>query len=232
MVAAVAKASRALGEPEVVRAAEDAARFVLERMRGPDGRLLHRVRDGEAAVPGTLDDHAFMAWGLLELYEATYDPRWLREAAALARAMLDRFWDAAAGGFFLTPEDGERLLLRPKEAYDGALPSGNSVAAYVLVWLGRMLADPSMEERAAGVMRAFSPRGRPHEARGRRGGRRRRGRAVPQGLPCQGRPRHGVRLHPPALPVPHGGCGQDARAARGALNPLGTSDLDKAMRQF
>ena len=156
MVAAVAKASRALGEPEVANIAEDAARFVLERMRGPDGRLLHRFRDGEAAVPGTLDDHAFMAWGLLELYEATYEARWLREAVALARAMLDRFWDEGAGGFFLTPDDGERLLLRPKEAYDGALPSGNSVAAYVLVRLGRMLADPSLEERAALVMRAFA----------------------------------------------------------------------------
>ena len=156
VIAAVAKASRALGEPELAVIAEDAARFVLERMRAPDGRLLHRFRDGEAAVPATLDDHAFMAWGLLELYEATYEPRWLREAAALAHAMLDRFWDADAGGFFLTADDAERLLLRPKEAYDGALPSGNSVAALVLVRLGRMLADPSLEERAAGVMRAFS----------------------------------------------------------------------------
>ncbi len=155
-IAALAKAARALGEPVHAEMAARAAECVLGRMRAPDGRLLHRFRDGEAAIPGNLDDHAFMAWGLLELYEATFEPRWLRESAALARAMLDRFWDAERGGFFLTPDDGERLLMRPKEVYDGAIPSGNSVAAHVLVRLGRMLADPSLEERAAGVMRAFS----------------------------------------------------------------------------
>ena len=156
MVAALAKASLALAEPAYAKAAERAARFVLGSMRAPGGRLLHRFRDGEAAIPGNLDDHAFMAWGLLELYAATLDPQWLREADALAREMLVRFWDKAAGGLYLTPDDGERLLVRPKEAYDGALPSGNSVAAYVLVRLGRMLARPEYEQRAAEVVRAFS----------------------------------------------------------------------------
>ncbi len=156
MVAALSKASRALGEPELAVHATRAAEFVLGRMRGPDGRLRHRFRDGEAAVQGNLDDHAFMAWGLTELYESTLEPRWLEEAASLIDSMLQRFWDAAAGGLFLTPDDGEALLVRPKEVYDGALPSGNSVAAYVLLRLGRMLARPELEERAQDVMRAFA----------------------------------------------------------------------------
>jgi uncharacterized protein YyaL (SSP411 family) len=155
-VAALAKGARALGEPAYAEAAERAARFLLERLRGPDGRLLHRWRDGEAAVKGYLDDYAFVAWGLIELYETTYKPEYLRTALELTDDMVKHFGDEDAGGFFFTPDDGETLLVRAKEIYDGAVPSGNSVAMLNLLRLGRLTGRPELEEAAASLGRAFT----------------------------------------------------------------------------
>jgi len=108
--------------------------------RGDDGsvRLRHRYRNGETAIHGHLDDYVFFGWGLIELYETTFDARWLALAKELADAMLDRFEDDANGGFFFTADDAERLIVRPKEFYDGAMPSGNSAALSLLVRLSRM----------------------------------------------------------------------------------------------
>jgi uncharacterized protein YyaL (SSP411 family) len=156
MIAALAKASSAFDEPEYGEAAMTAARFVLERMRTPEGRLVHRFREGETAHQANLDDYAFMVWGLIELYEATFDVEMLQVASELNQQMLDHFWDPDGGGLFFTPDDGEELLVRQKEIYDGAIPSGNSVAMLNLLRLGRMLGDAELEERAAGILRAFS----------------------------------------------------------------------------
>ena len=156
MIAALAVAARALSEPSFAASATRAARFVLDRMRAPDGRLLKRWRQGEAALPGVLEDHAFMAWGLVELHQATQDPRWLTEALALVNVMIARFADDANGGFFLSADDGERLPVRPKDVHDGAIPAGSSVAALVLLKLARLTGDASLEERAQGTFRAFS----------------------------------------------------------------------------
>ena len=103
-----------------------------------------------------LDDYAFLAWGLMELYEATLRIDYLRRAADLTREMIRLFGDEAEGGFFFYGEDGEELLTRPKEIYDGATPSGNSVAAYNLIRLARLLADPRLEEEAERQLRAFA----------------------------------------------------------------------------
>ena len=109
-------------------------------------------------MPATLEDYAFLAWGLLELYQADFDVRWLREAKATIDTMIAHFHDAEHGGFFMTADDGAKLLVRAKEAYDGAIPSGNSAAAYALVQLARLTGEPKYEELAASTFRAFAGR--------------------------------------------------------------------------
>ena len=155
MIAALARASAALEEPRFAAAAERAAAFVDKRLVGSGGRLLARWRDGEAAHLAYLDDHAFLAWGMLELYEATFQVRHLERAIDLVRAMDHLFWDRRGGGYYFAGEDGETLLARAKEIYDGAQPSGNSVAALVLLRLGRMTGNGAYEERAEALFRAF-----------------------------------------------------------------------------
>jgi uncharacterized protein YyaL (SSP411 family) len=156
MIAALARGAQALGEPRYVEAATRAADFVLARLRDENGRLLKRHRDGESGLPAHLEDHAFMVWGLLDLYEATGEVRHLQIAIELNEIMIRHFWDGDEGGFFLTADDGEELLVRPKEIYDGAIPSGNSVAALNLLRIGRITANSEMEDMAEQVMRAFS----------------------------------------------------------------------------
>jgi uncharacterized protein len=156
MIAALAKAARALGEPSYAEAAERALDLLTTKLVREDGRLLARYRDGEAAFPGYLDDYAFLAWGLLELYETTFAPRYLDAAVKLVRDMERLFGDEREGGFFFTGTDGERLLARAKESYDGAIPSGNSVALLVLLRLSRMIGDPLWERKAEALVRAFS----------------------------------------------------------------------------
>ncbi len=149
MIAAYATAYRILGKPEYKNAAENAARFITGTMTRPDGRLFVRYRDGEAAGDGYLDDYAFTAWAMLELYAATYDVQYLDVAATFAETMTARFEDKAQGGYFLYPDDAEQLMLRPKQTFDAATPSGNAVAAAVLVRLSRLTADDKWEARAA-----------------------------------------------------------------------------------
>ncbi len=159
MIAAFAQAGQALGEPQYTMAAKTAADFILETMVDENGRLLHRYRDGEAAIAATIEDYTFLIWGLLDLYQATFDLHYLQEAIRLQAELDAHFWDgtgdAATGGYFFTADDAEQLISRPKESYDGASPSGNSAAALNLVRLGRMTGDTAYEERAAELMVAF-----------------------------------------------------------------------------
>ncbi len=157
MVAALAVGSRSLGESVYADAARRAADVLLRVMRDRNGRLLHRYRRGEAAIPGYLDDYAFLAWGLLELYETTFAVRYLEAAQGLAKGMIDLFGDPDRGGFYFAGRDGERLIARTKEIYDGAIPSGNSVAALVLLRLARLTGDAEFERRAEGIMRYSAP---------------------------------------------------------------------------
>ena len=151
MVAALATAARVFDEPDYEAAARRTAQFLLDTMRDAEGRLLHRYREGEAGIQATLDDYAFLTWGLLELYETTFDPAWLRAAQEHLDACLDRFWDAEGGGFYMTPDDGEALIVRPKEATDGAMPSGNSIQLMNLLRLARFTGRTGYEERAAAL---------------------------------------------------------------------------------
>lgn len=134
MVAAMSFAGCVLNEPRYIQAAAAAADFILEHL-AKNGRLLHRWRKGEAAIDGMLEDYAFFLYGLEQLYEATFEERYLQKAQELARQMAEHFEDKERGGFFMTAGDAPGLIARPQDIYDGALPSGNSVAAYALVKL-------------------------------------------------------------------------------------------------
>ena len=157
MIAALARGARVLGEETFEQAARQAADFILAGMRDSRGRLFHRYSDGEAGIAANLDDYAFTVWALLELYETNFKVSYLEAALELNRIMLERFRDdSRTGGFYFTADDAEELLLRQKELYDGALPSGNSVAALNLLRLGRITADVSLEQKAEAVGSAFS----------------------------------------------------------------------------
>ncbi len=157
LIAALAQAAAAFDQPEYAQAAGTAADFLLDRLRTPAGRLLHRYRQGHAGIPANLDDYAFLAWGLIELYEATFDVQRLQTALQLTDDMIQHFWDPDAGGFFFTPDDGEPLPIRQKPVYDGAVPSGNSVAMYNLLRLARLTGRTNYEEKAAHLSRLFAP---------------------------------------------------------------------------
>lgn len=155
-IAAFAKAAQVLGDEQYTKAAKGAVRFIYHKLVREDGRLLARYREGEAAFPAYLEDYAFLSWGLVELYEATLDIEYLEKAWHLVRAMRDLFWDDSTGGFFYYGKDGESLITRPKELYDGAMPSGNSMAAWILMRLSRMTADADLEGCVQRMLRIFA----------------------------------------------------------------------------
>jgi uncharacterized protein YyaL (SSP411 family) len=156
MVAALAKAAQVFDEPRYVVAAKKAVDFIIERMLDFDRRLFHRYRSGEAAVHGFLDDYAFFIWGLLELYEASSEVKYLQLTITLTDTALRHFWEEEQGGFFFTADDAEDFLVRNKEAYDGAYPSGNSVMLLNMLRLARMTAKAHFEEKATRMLRSFS----------------------------------------------------------------------------
>ncbi len=150
MLRTFAEAAAALGRADYRRAAERNARFLLSTLCGTGG-VRRSYKDGRARFNGCLEDYACLVDGLVSLYEATFDPAWIREAARLAGEMADRFWDPVAGGFFFTAQDHETLIHRPKEFWDNATPSGNSVAALALLRLGTLMG----EERWRGYAEAI-----------------------------------------------------------------------------
>ncbi len=149
MLVAYAKAYRFLGDNSYLQEAQRAVEFIRMNLTDDSGGLLVRSREGESSGSGGLDDYAFLIWAMLELYEATFEPEYLREALRLNRRMLDDFWDEENGGFYLTAKGAEQLIHRPKETYDGAIPSGNSVAGYCLARLAKLTGEPFLEDYAA-----------------------------------------------------------------------------------
>ena len=156
MIAALAKGNQVLGDQTYGDAARRAAGFILKNLKAADGSLLRRYRQGDVAVPGYLDDYAFLVWGLIELYEATFDVSFLEQALALNETMLDMFWDKQGGGLYFTGKGNEPLIAQSKEIYDGALPSGNSVAASNFLRLARLTGNIDLEKRAERLIRAFA----------------------------------------------------------------------------
>jgi uncharacterized protein len=154
MIAALAKAAQALDENKYEKAAIKAADFILEKMRTAEGRLLHRY-SGEAGIFANLDDYAFLIWGLLDLYETVFDVKYLKAAIQLNQVMIRHFWDKDMGGFFFSADDAEAMLLRRIEYYDGAVPSGNSIAMHSLLRLMHLSGETELEERAWDLARSF-----------------------------------------------------------------------------
>ncbi len=153
MIAAYAKAGKVLNEAKYVEAAKNAAEFILTHMLKGD-LLYHRHIKGETAIEGFLDDYAFLSLGLIELYEATFEAKYIGAAADLAKAMVARFWDNSKGGYYQTVEaEGMPQL---KQLYDGAIPSGNSAAFWVLLWLSRLTGNPDYEANAEQMTHTFA----------------------------------------------------------------------------
>jgi uncharacterized protein YyaL (SSP411 family) len=157
MISAFAKGAQVLGDRRYLDAARRAADFILTNMY--DGKvLLRRFREGEAAIPGFLDDYAFFGQALLDLYQASFDLRYLRTAIALTDQMLALFTDSENGGFFSTSEGDASLVMRMKEDYDGAEPSGNSIAVLNLLRLARITENPAYHTEAEKALNAFGSR--------------------------------------------------------------------------
>jgi hypothetical protein len=150
----LAEAGRILGEPALVAAAGRTAAFVRERLTAPDGRLWRSDRPDGAPLPGTLDDHAFVARGLITLYEASGEGRWLTEAHRLTLLALALFHDPADDALYLTAAGDPGLIVRPRSQNDGALPSGMSVLLTNLLRLGEATGDPALLDTAAAIVRA------------------------------------------------------------------------------
>jgi uncharacterized protein YyaL (SSP411 family) len=123
-----------------------------------DGRLMHRMKDGEVKIPGYLEDYAFFVQGLIDLYEAGFALRYLKEADRLTRQAIELFWDGEGGGFFMTAGDDPSVLVRSKSDHDGAEPSGNSVMAMNLLRLGRLFYDQEMLAKGERTIRLFTGR--------------------------------------------------------------------------
>ena len=145
MISAFAKAAQALDNNHYLNRAKKAADFCLSELRQKGGRLYKRWRKGKAGLPAHLEDYAFLIQGLLDLYEASLEYSYLQHAKQLTDLTRDLFEDENNGGFFLTAHDGEVLLARPKEIYDGAIPSGNSIMALNLARLWKTTGNQAYE---------------------------------------------------------------------------------------
>ncbi|HPL54760.1 MAG TPA: thioredoxin domain-containing protein [Bacillota bacterium] len=155
MIAALAIGAKVLGDKKYIDAAEKALTFIRSRLIRNDGRLLARFSEGEAAYPAYLDDYAFLIWGLIELYETTFKAEYLKLALNFSSDMIRYFYDKDSGGFYLYGSDSEQLIVRPKDVYDGATPSGNSAAAMNFLRLGRLTGNSDLEEKAYMQLKAF-----------------------------------------------------------------------------
>jgi len=157
MIAALAKAAKAFDDEAYLAMATRAASFVWDTLRDNDsGELKKRYRVGETGLPATLEDYAFYLWGLTELAESDSPLPWLDRAIAVADKMTELFHDHACGGFYLSGAHRPDLIARMKETYDGAIPSGNSVAALALVRLARLTGRNAYEETASTALRSFA----------------------------------------------------------------------------
>ena len=156
MMAAMAYCGRILKQEKYISAARESADFILKKLVRYDGRLLARHRDGQAAFNAYVEDYAFLVWGLLELYEATHDVQYLRQALKLNDDMLELFSDGASAGLFLYGHDSEELITRPRESYDGAIPSGNSAAVMNLLRIARLTGRHELEDKAKEILDFFS----------------------------------------------------------------------------
>jgi uncharacterized protein len=157
MISALAEAGAALDREDYVAAAVDCAGFLLAELRTADGRLLRTWKDGRGHIDAYLEDHAYLLEALQTLYEATFDPRWYREARTIADTMIARFADEDHGGFFTTAGDHDTGFARRKDLDDSPIPAAGSSAAFGLLRLALVTGEAAYEQRALGVLRVLAP---------------------------------------------------------------------------
>ena len=156
MIAALAKGGTVLKEDKYTNAAERSANFILDNLRDENGRLYKRYRNGSTGLQPHIDDYAFFIWGLLNLYESNFNTYYLKSALELSEIMVADFLDKKRGGFFIGPNNGEKLIVRAKDSYDGAIPSGNAVAAMNFIRISKFTGDSKWEDIAQNTFLAFS----------------------------------------------------------------------------
>jgi uncharacterized protein YyaL (SSP411 family) len=156
IVSAFAKAAQAFDDKIYAKAAIKSYSFIEKYLTGKDGRLIHRFRDGESGLPAYIDDYAFMINALIDLYETTFEIKYLKRAVELNEILMKEFWDESNGGFYFTSSKSEELIARQKDVYDGAVPSGNSVELINLIRLSRFTANIYFEKKAALLIKYFS----------------------------------------------------------------------------
>lgn len=155
MIAALAKAGFAFNEQRFIDMAEKAAEFVEQHLV-IDGKLLHRFKDDEAGIIAMADDHAFLIWAYIELYEVTFKPQYLQKAIDFNKEFIDLFWDEKNGGFFFSISDEDQVYGRQRQIFDGAIPSSNSTAMLNLIRLSRLTGNTELENYADKIGKAFS----------------------------------------------------------------------------
>ena len=156
MIAALALGGYVFKEPIYIDAAVKGLKFTLKKLRDKDGRLLHRFREESAELLAFIDDYAFLIWGILNLYEATLDVKYLKLAIEMMDDQFHYYWDNEIGAFYFTANDAEKLITRRKEIYDGAIPSGNSVAMLNMLRLSQLTGDQEYEKKADILGRVFA----------------------------------------------------------------------------
>ena len=155
MIAAIAKGGAVLNNEKYIKAAENAANFIYNNLQKSNGRLMKRYRKGESGLDPHIDDYSFMIWGLISLYESTFNTLYLSRALILSKIMIEDFLDEN-GGFFIGSKYAEKLMVRTKNSYDGAIPSGNSATVMNFFKLGKITGNPEWTAIANSTLKAFS----------------------------------------------------------------------------
>ena len=156
MISALSRASIILDKKDYLLAARKSADFIINNLLNNNGKILKRYRNGQSGIDGMIEDYAFFIWGLIELYQTDFDEKYIEIAAKLSDYQIDHFWDFENKGFYFTSDISENLIIRSKEVYDGAIPSGNSVSAYNFIRLSRILSRYDYEEIAVAITEAFA----------------------------------------------------------------------------
>jgi len=160
MISALSRAASILENNRYKEAAIKSMEFVSNHLTDNDGKLFKRIRiqSGRGGLDATIEDYSFLIWGAIDLYQLTFDPSYLELASFLSDHTIEHFLDDIDGSFYFTPDYGENLLVRTKDVYDGAIPSGNSVSAYNFIRLGRILSTPNYEDVSSKLLSKYSNR--------------------------------------------------------------------------
>ena len=155
MIRGMAFGYQLLNDRRYLEAAEKSADFILTELSQADGLLLRTYRAGKSHLNAYLEDYSYLSAGLVALYEASFNPRWLQEAERLTQIMIEQFWDESSSGFFFTGKAHESLIVQSKSAYDSATPSGTAMAVHSLLRLAKHLDRPDFHAKAVQALSLY-----------------------------------------------------------------------------